>query len=662
MNKILKFLKDNLILIVPSFFVLVILVGFLIFGLTRPVSSEVILERDITFEQQQIEEEFMADYNSEIHNPSNPYIVTNPFGITPLSALFVFETVTESQYEIVVKGKEANGDLSFVTSLTTTHYIPVYGLYENYTNIVEVYEYSELGKGALVSSNTVLTDVLPDEVTRPTEVNTTYEYFGKDMMLVIPALNSYPMAIDYNGDIRFVLTKNLPFAPVFLENGHLLLGSDRLVLEPYHVTGLYEIDLLGKVYRNYKVPGGYHHDVVELPNENFLVLTNDFKGTVEDKIVEIDRVTGEVVDLINLETLLPELQGPAEMWTTYDWFHANSIDYDPISDEILLSGRHQDIVVNISRQTREINYIIGDPDNWSSNMVDAYFLTPIGEDFEWQYAQHSAMFLPNDEVVLFDNGNNKSKDSSTYVPASESYSRLVHYSIDRENMTIEQVYQFGKEIGAEFYSPYISNVDYYGEGHYMVHSGGHAKAGGEILNIPGPLYDGEETLIYKSMTYELLNGEIKYYLEISDNYYQAKRIQLYSENTSYRTGRGLVVGELAKTEAYTGIVETKFSLFDTVPELYGLSLIKEDDRLEIEGEFDADDVIYLRLLSDDEEIVYYIPTSQTDFTAMCTVTLRGDQRFVTYYINETDLQGNFQIFIVINGREYNTYQHVTFVE
>jgi len=660
MNKIWKFLKENVILIVPPIFVLLLLVGFLIFGFQRPSSSDVEQEVDITVVQRQLEEEFMSHYDSTKHSAANPYIVLNPFEITPLSALMVFETPINMQLEIVVKGKEENGDLSFVTSNTKSHYVPIYGLYENYQNQVQIYEYIGGARGILISSQTIVTSILPEEVTRPTEFNTTYEYFGKNLMLLIPALNSYPLAVDYNGDIRFVLTKNLPFAPVILDNGHLLLGSDRLIQQPYYVTGLYEIDYLGKIHGNYKIPGGYHHDVHELPNSNFLVLTNDFNGTVEDKIVEINRNTGEIVDMIDLRTLLPELQGPAEMWTTFDWFHNNSIDYNTATDEILVSGRHQDIVINISRDTKEINYIIGDPEGWNSSFVEEYFLTPIGEEFEWQYAQHSAMFLPGQDVLLFDNGNNKSKDSSTYIPASESYSRLVHYRINRENMTIEQIYQFGKEIGEEFYSPYISNVNYYGEGKYMIHSGGHAVAGGETLNIPGSLYDGEATVNYTSMTYEVEDGVIMFYLEMKDNYYQAKRIKLYTSVTSYQTNPGIVFGELAETTRYTGVIDTKFSLFDTVPELYGVSLVKEEDRLKIEGEFDSNDVIYLKLVSDEETIVYDVPTSTTDYTAMCTVTFRGDQRFVTYYINETNLEGYFQIYIIINGREYNSYQHVTF--
>ncbi len=46
------------------------------------------------------------------------------------------------------------------------------------------------------------------------------------------------------------------------------------------------------------------------------------------------------------------------------------------------------------------------------------------------------------------------------------------YEINTEDMTIRQVYEYGKERGSEFYSPYISDVDYLASDHYIVHSGG----------------------------------------------------------------------------------------------------------------------------------------------------------------------------------------------
>lgn len=58
------------------------------------------------------------------------------------------------------------------------------------------------------------------------------------------------------------------------------------------------MDMLGKIYVEYSLPGGYHHDYYEMPNGNLLVASDDFnsgKGTVEDYIVELDRETGKIV-------------------------------------------------------------------------------------------------------------------------------------------------------------------------------------------------------------------------------------------------------------------------------------------------------------------------------------------------------------------------------
>ena len=132
-------------------------------------------------------------------------------------------------------------------------------------------------------------------------------------MLLTPAYNNLPVAYDYNGDIRWYTNIPLAFAPVFLDNGHLLIGTNRLLSDPYYTTGLFEMDLLGKVYKEYTIPGGYHHDVHEMENGNLLVLSNDFDGTVEDIVVEIDRLSGEVIKSWDIGDYIPKLQGMAEM-------------------------------------------------------------------------------------------------------------------------------------------------------------------------------------------------------------------------------------------------------------------------------------------------------------------------------------------------------------
>ena len=79
------------------------------------------------------------------------------------------------------------------------------------------------------------------------------------------------------------------------------------------------------------------------------------------------------------------------------------------------------------------------------------------------------MVLPNGDIMCFDNGHWRSKIKENYVDANDNFSRGVIYRINTDDMTIEQVWQYGKERGAEFFSPYICNCEYYERGHYMVH-------------------------------------------------------------------------------------------------------------------------------------------------------------------------------------------------
>ena len=64
---------------------------------------------------------------------------------------------------------------------------------------------------------------------------------------------------------------------------------------------------LGKIYVEYSLEGGYHHDYFEMGNGNLLVASDDFNndsGTVEDYIVEIDRTTGAIVKTFDLKNIL----------------------------------------------------------------------------------------------------------------------------------------------------------------------------------------------------------------------------------------------------------------------------------------------------------------------------------------------------------------------
>ena len=650
---------SGLLFIVNGVLITLLLVGFLIFGLSNPKTSSVQnIESDIHI-QQTAENEFFNEYMQGDHSEDNPFFILDPYNMSPLTGLIMFETDVPSSYKLVVLGKTTEADIEYVTPLTTYHFIPVLGLYPDYTNTIELFEIVD-GTEILLTTFEIETSPLPEIIQSPTVIETTYEYFGDDLMMLMPALGGNPVAYDYAGDVRWYLSTNLSWAPTLLNNGRLLLGTNRIIAEPYYTTGLYEIDFLGKIYVEYIVPGGFHHDVHEMNNGNLLIGTNDFLGTVEDVIIEMNRLTGEIVNTWYIEDYLPKQEGMSEMWTPHDWYHNNSVFYDENTDSIILSGRHQDIVISIDYTTDELNWVIGDPNTWSEEIVDNYFFTPIGTSFEWQYAQHSAIVLEDGNIFMFDNGNNRSKEREFDIEANNNYSRGVIYDIDTFNMTIDQVYQFGKELGSDFYSPHISNIDYYADDNYLIHSGGHSSINGEVLNIPVLLSEDFEDAVLNSITIEVLNNDIAYRLEIANNYYQAKRISLYNDLTCFNLGPTSILGNYMVTKEVSYEIEKSFSLFDTVPPIYGLSLLKEDNRLVVDGVFNNNELVYLVLENDNERFVYHIPTSKNTYLAMCTILTDLDDTNISFYINEEEVEGVFNVYLYVNGHEYNTYRKVNF--
>ncbi len=63
----------------------------------------------------------------------------DPYGESPLAALFLFQTETATQVEILIHGgDEDTGAAHTFAELSTQHVIPVYGLYPGQVNIITI--------------------------------------------------------------------------------------------------------------------------------------------------------------------------------------------------------------------------------------------------------------------------------------------------------------------------------------------------------------------------------------------------------------------------------------------------------------------------------------------------------------------------------------------
>ncbi|CCY88523.1 arylsulfotransferase (ASST) [Mycoplasma sp. CAG:956] len=590
----------------------------------------------------------------------NPKVLLDPYDASPLTALILFETEEEVSPKITIEGKDKLTTIETEFAKNTKHYLPIYGLYADYNNKVDISYTLSDGK-KITKQVEIQTDKLPDDFVLPTSVKKDSSKLTNDLYFFTPSSKGYTCAYDVNGDVRWYLSNNAVWDNTRLKNGHMMVSTERLVNSPYYMTGLYEIDLLGHIYNEYSLKGGYHHDYFELPNGNLLVASDDFNnesGTVEDYIVELDRTTGNIIKTWDLKDILNMEDGKSENWSSYDWFHNNSVWYDEASNSITLSGRHQDAVINIDYTSGKLNWIIGDPTNWSSE-YQKYFFTPVGEDFEWQWSQHAAMITPEGYVFIFDNGNNKSKDSSKYVDATNSYSRGVMYKIDTDKMTIEQVYEYGKERGSSFYSPYISDVDYLSKNHYLIHSGGIVYVDGKNSNQPAG-FSSNTTL--KSDTVEVLNNKVIFEIVLPTNNYRVEKLSLYTEN-DYKNTLGKRLGSLGETKVSKK--DNKFIKTVEIDDDYNkrnITITNEEDRLVISGRFKKGENVSFILRKGFTNNYYDQIISKKPYTALCVDIFTEEETNeginITRYINKETLNGKYSIYIKINDKIYKTNNYI----
>ena len=648
-------MKKKIVIIVIIIILVLVLGTFLVLNDLSTNNKEVELVSSLIDKENKLED----DFPTELKDIDNADVIVNPYEISPLTALIIFKTEKSVSPKVTIEGDDELTTFTHTFDEGKKHYLPIYGLYPNRDNTVVV-EYGDVRK-----EFTITTEALPDDFILPTSVDADKSELTNDLYFFTPSSNGYTCAYDVNGSVRWYLTTNAIWEINRLDNGHLMVSTERLVNSPYYMTGLYEMDMLGKIYKEYSLPGGYHHDYYEMPNGNLLVASDDFnsgEGTVEDYVVEIDRETGDIVKHFDLKDILNMEDGKSENWTEYDWFHNNSVWYDEKTNSITLSGRHQDAVINIDYDSGDLNWIIGDSTNWSEE-YQKYFFKPVGDDFEWQWSQHAAMITPEGYVFLFDNGNNKSKIKDEYVSADKSYSRGVMYKIDTDNMTIEQVFEYGKERGSEFYSPYISDVDYLDNDHYIIHSGGIVYVDGKNSNQPAGI-GGADKLV--SDTVEYKDGEVIFEIVLPTNNYRVEKMSLYPEDENFTLEKAVSIGSLGETPVTSS--ELGFVLngkdFKDIEKDHNISITKEADRLVFTGKFKRGTDVNVILYKNGTKNIYNVPISKKPYTALCVDIFTEEETkegiSVTKYINEDGLSGKYSIYVEVDGTIYNTNRYVEF--
>lgn len=394
-------------------------------------------------------------------------------------------------------GDDQNLSLEF-DKPSTTHRHPVLGLlpgrnYEATINVIDIDGNRQFTR----ESVRLQTPALPDDFP-PIEVLASDPPAmepGFTMFTVIARKKNeqavggdYLVFVDDLGRVAWYLPGK--FSSVLQQTDGRLLA---MTADPSNIV---EIDMFGNVMRTWFAsqsvvgpPGGtavatrdFHHDVVTTGDDTYLTLVREMRRVDDFPTDEEDRsrtdsvlvrdepvlefaADGSVIGQWNLIDILEPTRvgydGTTGVPEDADWVHANGVWYDDSDDTMLVSLRHQDAVIKISRETGKLRWILGPHDNWFG--LEEYLLFPSGADFEWSYHQHSPKMTPAGTLLLFDNGNHRASPftGESPLPAADNYSRAVEYRIDEERKEISQVWQWqGSMIGEQLYSPIVGDADH----------------------------------------------------------------------------------------------------------------------------------------------------------------------------------------------------------
>ncbi|MEZ4235855.1 MAG: aryl-sulfate sulfotransferase [Myxococcota bacterium] len=144
-----------------------------------------------------------------------------------------------------------------------------------------------------------------------------------------------------------------------------------------------------------------------------------------------------------------------------DWAHANAVFLDPTDGNVVVSVRHQDVVVELDRATGDVRWLLGNPDGWAPPLADLR-LQPVG-DVSWPSHQHGPMIVDNGDgtidVVMFDNGNYGRTTPYSGVDDGDHYSRMIAYRVDEAARTVEQVWVADETSTGRLFVPAFGDAD-----------------------------------------------------------------------------------------------------------------------------------------------------------------------------------------------------------
>lgn len=481
----------------------------------------------------------------------------NPTGYAPLSAQLTYSAPVEGKIKMRIKSKNKN--VEDITHLFTkygyNHQIYLHGLYANYNNTVYISLTDKDGNERATDSVTIKTE--PISIAMP-EIRVSKSDASKmEAGLTLVSYigdheydTSRPFMIDAAGEVRWFLSlKGHPLLQYFAACSGLKRLKDGNFLTAGLASGLiYELNMVGEVIKTWDIGAkGYdfHRDIIEIPNGNFILAAtnkNSVGGYVFDEMIEVNRETGAIVTVWDFKQSLDENRKEyTDHFSPKDWAHQNGIAYSESDDAVIVSHRFQG-VAKLDRNNR-VKWILSPHRGWTKNrrneMLAPYLLQPLdgagnkiqdedvkngyraSDSFDWSWGAHCPVLLSDGKLLLFDNGYYRHYDAEKDKP----YSRAVEYRISESGMTIQQTWEFGKELGKNGYSSIVSSAQYLPQTDHILFGSGAIGFVGKDVNAQGGGRIVEVDYKTKQIVFDVEMQVPNFYV-----FHRVMRIALYPDN------------------------------------------------------------------------------------------------------------------------------------
>ncbi len=285
--------------------------------------------------------------------------------------------------------------------------LPVFGLYDGYTNIVRLtYRFMDGSSKQAVTAVTTATFDDPCGYNNPTilKARTNSTDLSYDYIMVKGSCSTFePAIIDTDGALRWVGTAGISFGSfiffdnaVYLGHGHQL---SRIELDgTFSLVGDYSS--LGVVFCHHNIDRGKVGIILDVD-------TTDYYNSVN---IEVDAL-GNVLKVWKLGDIISAaMRAGGDDPTQFvhhsptDWFHNNGVTYNRADDSVIISSR-ENFLICLDYETSAIKWILGDPTKkWFQFPSLRKFALTLAPGSLPPIGQHAPSITYDQELLLFDNG------------------------------------------------------------------------------------------------------------------------------------------------------------------------------------------------------------------------------------------------------------------